>query len=214
MHDHDKLASKLWRLDNLYFIKTKDMRQVPLRLNRAQRDFLTRRSRKAYILKARQLGFTTACLIDMLDDTIFTPNMNSAIIAHERDKVVKLFEIVKRAFEHLDPILKPRVSFDNRNELYFLDLDSKIYVAMDTRGETVHNLHISELAYIENADRRMTGILESVPAGGKITYETTADGMMGYAFEEWNDPDSEFEKFFYPWFFDPDYATLRVRPGT
>jgi hypothetical protein len=39
-------------------------------LNWAQRNFLTRRQRRSYILKARQLGFSTACLIDMLDDTI------------------------------------------------------------------------------------------------------------------------------------------------
>lgn len=34
------LADKLWRVDNLHVIKTEDMRQVSLQLNRAQRDFL------------------------------------------------------------------------------------------------------------------------------------------------------------------------------
>lgn len=202
----DKLADKLWRLDNLYFIKTKHRQLSPMLLNWAQRDFLTRRKLRSYILKARQLGFSTACLIDMLDDTINTPNMNSAIVAHKADKVVKLFEIVKRAYEHLDPIIRPKVSYDNRNELYFPELDSKIYVTMDTRSETVHNLHVSELAYIKDAEERMTGILESVPDDGKITFETTADGMAGYAFEEWVNEDSEFNKFFYPWFFNPEYA--------
>ena len=48
---------------------------------------------------------------------------------------MKLFEIVKRGFDLLDPVMKPRVSYDNRNELYFPDLDSKIYVAIATRGE-------------------------------------------------------------------------------
>jgi hypothetical protein len=69
----EKLVDKLWRLDNLYFIKTKQRQQAPLLLNWAQRDFLTRRKRRSYILKARQLGFSTACLIDMLDDTIRPP---------------------------------------------------------------------------------------------------------------------------------------------
>jgi hypothetical protein len=207
----DKIANKLWRLDNLYFIKTKRREKVPLQLNWAQRDFLTRRTNKSYILKARQLGFSTACLIDLLDDTIHNANTNSAIIAHKQDKVVKLFEIVKRAFEGLDPRYRPRVSLDNRNELYFPDLDSKIYVAMDTRSETVHNLHVSELAFIEHADEKMMGILESVPEGGKITYETTANGMVGYAYDEWTTGDSEFEKFFYPWYQQPSYAVLAGR---
>src|SRR5437762_2413393 len=93
--EETKLADKLWRLNNLYFIKTKDRKLVPLQLNAAQTDYFTRRGKKNYILKARQLGFSTACLIDMLDDTMFTPNTNSAILAHEKQKVVKLFEIVK-----------------------------------------------------------------------------------------------------------------------
>ncbi len=61
--------------------------------------FVTRRKRKPYILKARQLGFTTARLIERLDDMIPAPNMNAALIAHEPDTVVKLFAIVKRAFD-------------------------------------------------------------------------------------------------------------------
>jgi hypothetical protein len=214
MVEQSKLADKLWRLDNLYFIKTKQRQQLPMFLNWAQRDFITRRKLRSYILKARQFGFTTVGLIDMLDDTIFTPNMNSAIVAHKADKVVKLFEIVKRAYEHLDDRIRPRASYDNRNELYFPDLDSKIYVTMDTRSETVHNLHISELAYVPEAEERMTGILESVPEDGKITYETTANGMAGYAFEEWTNPDSEFAKFFYPWFKNPEYAINTVRSIT
>jgi hypothetical protein len=37
----------------------------------------------------------------------------------------------------------------------------------------------------------------------------TANGMAGYAFEEWTNADSEFAKFFYPWFMNPEYH----RPG-
>ena len=47
-----------WLGDNLYFIKTKDMRQVPMRLNWAQRDFIAKCSPKSFILKARQLRST------------------------------------------------------------------------------------------------------------------------------------------------------------
>jgi hypothetical protein len=201
----DKLTDKLWRLNNLYYIKTKEKRLVPLKLNKAQRDYFTRRGLRNYILKARQLGFSTACLIDLLDDAIFVPNTNAAIIAHEKVKVVQLFEIVQRAFSNLPPGLKPRVSLENRNELYFPDIDSKIYVALDTRSGTVHNLHVSELAFIRNAEQMMAGTLESVPKEGKITYETTANGMSNYAFDEWVDANSEFGKFFFNWMWDDDY---------
>lgn len=199
------LGDKLWRLNNLYNIKTKDRKLVPMKLNPAQEHYVLNRALWSFILKARQLGFSTLGLIDILDDTIFNKNVSSAILAHEQQKVVRLFEIVKRAFDGLPDAIKPRVSLDNRNELYFPDLDSKIYVTMDTRGETVNNLHVSELAFIRGAEARLAATLESVPLGGKVTFETTANGMAGYAYDEWVDEVSEFKKFFYNWMWDTDY---------
>lgn len=203
----NKLTDKMWRMNNLYYILTKKKKLAPIELNSAQKDYLERKSRRNYILKARQLGFSTYGLIDLLDETIWHKNTISAIVAHEKQKVVKLFEIVKRAYDNLpnDPRLKPRVSIDNRNELYFPDTNSKIYVTVDTRGETVHNLHVSELAFIRHADIKLAATLESVPIDGMITYETTANGMANYAFEEWNDKESEYKKFFYNWLWDPEY---------
>jgi len=203
----NKLADKVWRMHNLYYIQTKDSKLVPMPLNKAQRDYLTRRKKRNYILKARQLGFSTIGLIDLLDETMYNRNVNTAIVAHEKQKVVKLFEIIKRAYENLpnDPRIKPRASIENRNELYFPDIGSKIYVTVDTRGETAHRLHISELAFIANAEAKLAATLESVPKHGMITFETTANGMSNYAFSEWNDSNSEFEKFFYNWLWDDDY---------
>ena len=225
----EKLKDREWRLNHLYKIKTKDQKQVTFKWNLAQDDYNLNKVEKNMILKARQHGFTTDGLLDLLDRTISTPNTNSAIIAHEQKTVQTLFEIVKRGYENLPPQLKPRVSFDNRNELYFPDLDSKIFVALDTRGHTVHNLHISEVAFIMNAEEKMAGILESVPKGGRITLESTANGMGGYFYEEWDNPRSEFKKHFYNWMWadeyreptdksieelDSEYRELSVRYGT
>lgn len=201
-----KLQNKDWRMAHLYFLKTTDRRLQVYRRNFAQSNYSLRKKLLNMILKARQLGFSTECLIDLLDETINTPNTNSAIIAHERDKVVKLFEIVKRAFENMPDGTKPRVSFDNRNELYFPDLDSKIYVTLDTRSETVHNLHWSEVAFTPQAENKAAAIFASVPKGGKITLETTANGMSGYFFDEWEDKDSKFTKHFYNWLWETRYA--------
>jgi len=223
------LSDKEWRMSHLYKIKTKDQRLVKYKWNLAQEDYNQNKVSMNIILKARQHGFTTDGLLDMLDRSISTKNTNSAIVAHEQKKVQTLFEIVKRGYENLPEQLRPRVSFDNRNELYFPELDSKIYVALDTRGDTVHNLHISEVAFITNAEEKMTGILESVPKGGRITLESTANGMGGYFFDEWENPHSEFKKHFYNWMWaeeyreptlktldelDAEYRELAVRYGT
>lgn len=224
-----KLADRTWRLNHLYKIKTKDQKLKTFRWNIAQADYNEAKTELNIILKARQHGFSTEGLIDLLDRTITTPNTNSAIVAHEQKTVQTLFEIVKRAYENLPKELKPRVSFDNRNELYFPDLDSKIFVTLDTRGQTVHNLHVSEVAFIKNADEKMTGILESVPKGGRITLESTANGMGGMFYEEWCNPHGQFKKHFYNWMWaeeyreptdktieelDAEYRELSVRYGT
>ncbi len=200
-----KLSNKDWRMSHLYKIKTKNRELKTFKRNAAQTNYASRKALFNEILKARQLGFTTECLIDDLDDTITVPNTNTAIVAHERDKVVKLFEIVKRAYENMPGELKPRVSFDNRNELYFPDLDSKIYVTLDTRGETVNNLHWSEVAFTKGAEEKAAAIFASVPKGGRITLESTANGMSGYFYDEWEDKGSKFTKHFYSWLWQAEY---------
>lgn len=200
-----KLRDKSWRMSHLYRIQTKDRQLITYKRKLAQSNYATRKGLRNLILKARQLGFTTECLIDFFDDTITNRNTSTAIVAHRGDKVVKLFEIVKRAYENMPAELKPKVSLDNRNELYFPELDSKIYVTMDSRGETVHNLHVSEAHFITNAQDMLAGTLEAVPKDGHINLESTGNGVAGYFYEEWENNDSEYTKHFYNWLWDPDY---------
>lgn len=200
-----KLRNKDWRMSHLYKIQTKDRKLVTYKRKLAQANYAVRKRLRNLILKARQLGFTTECLLDFFDDTITNPNTSTAIVAHRGDKVVKLFEIVKRAYENMPEQLKPKASLDNRNELYFPELDSKIYVTMDSRGETVHNLHVSEAHFITNAQDMLAGTLEAVPKDGHINLESTGNGVAGYFYEEWENTDSEYTKHFYNWLWDPDY---------
>lgn len=202
---HKLLNDRIWRLSHMYKIKTKDKRLQILKPNSAQLAYLANETTRDIILKARQLGFSTLKLIELLDYAITTKNSSSAVIAHKKDTVQVLFEMVRLAYDNLPGPLKPRATYDNRNELYFPDLNSKIYVSMDTRGETVHNLHVSELAFVEGAEERMLGILESVPKDGIISFESTANGMTGYFFDVWEDQHSEFQKHFFNWTLDKDY---------
>lgn len=207
----NKLKDKEWRMSHLYKIITKKQQLVTYKRNQAQASYAARKTNTNVILKARQLGFSTECLIDLLDTTITTPHTNSAIVAHDAKKVMVLFETVKRAYQNMPEEIKPKASYENRNELYFPDLDSKIYVTLDTRSETVHNLHWSEVAFTKDAHRKAAGIFASVPKGGRITLESTADGMAGYFYEEWSDGQSEFKHHFYNWLWDPQYTEPTTR---
>jgi len=200
------LADKNWRKNHLYKIKTKDKRLAIMVGNEAQEDYREKQTDRDIILKARQLGFSTEKIIDYLDETVTNRNTTSAILAHKKEKVQTLFEIAKLAYKYLPARLKQRVSFDNRNELQFPDINSKIYITTDTRAETVHNLHISELAFMRNAEDVLLAALESVPEkGGKISIESTANGMVGPMYDIWDDPHSEFKKHFYNWMWDKEY---------
>lgn len=208
------LLSKEWRMNHLYKIKTKHKTLVTFKQNLAQKNYNLRKTNRNIILKARQLGFTTECLIDFFDDVINHKNTTCAIIAHKQDKVVKMFEIVKRAYDNMPETIeingelyrcKPYSSLENRNEIYFPELDSKIFVTMDTRSETVNDLHISEAHFIRNAEDMLAGTLESVPKGGNINLESTGNGVQGKFYEEWEDPDSEYTKHFYNWLWEEEY---------
>lgn len=201
-----KLRDKSWRMNHLYKVKTKDKKLITYKRNLAQANYAARKALRNIILKARQLGFSTEGLVDLLDDTVSNPNTNSAIVAHDGKKVIGLFEIVKRAYQSMPTELRPVASFDNRNELYFPELDSKIYVTLDTRSETVHNLHWSEVAFTKDAENKAAAIFASVPDSGKITLESTANGMSGFYYNEWEDPKSEFKKNFYNWMWDEGYT--------
>ena len=56
-----------WRLNNLYWILDKAGNPVKFQPNKAQAEYLRNRHYLNVILKARQLGFSTAIQIDMLD---------------------------------------------------------------------------------------------------------------------------------------------------
>jgi hypothetical protein len=200
-----KLENKMWRLSHLYKIRTKDAKLKVFVPKPAQLNYLENETKRDQILKARQLGFTTLKLVEQLDEVITTPNMVAALIAHRKDKVQSIFNIVKLAYKYLPQEIKPRASFDNKNELTFPDLDSKIFVALDTRSETVHNLHISELAFVRNPEEILAAALESVPPWGKISIESTANGNSGAFYDDWYNPKSEFKKHFYNWMSDPEY---------
>jgi len=169
------------------------------------------------ILKSRKEGVTTFYALFYLDDTLFTPNTTTVIIAHTREDVQKLFKIVKLAYRTCPDVItlsdgrewhKPRASYDNVNELTFGEINSTIYVALQGRGGTVNNLHISEVSKIpENVvDERMAAIMESVPNiefGSNISIETTANGMGGWFHDMWTFAEageSEFSPMFFSWF--------------
>lgn len=220
----EALKSKVWRLTHLYKIKDKEGILRVFDPNDIQWAYLEERANHRYnrILKARQLGMTTLTAIDMLDDALFTPGFSGAIIAHEREAVNKIFEIVKRAYENLPAWLKPVTNTDTKQAYRFVQdykgrqLDSEIYVAMKLRSTTVQWLHISEAAYIKDKQELEAGTKQAVPKSGRISEETTGNGFDEFfdsytqAKRDFTGDPMQYKTYFYAWHELEEYAL----PGT
>jgi hypothetical protein len=216
--DKKRMRNRWWRITHLYRIKTKEAGEsTRLILNPVQAVLPKYLDVWRYhlVLKARQQGISTFFLLWHLDATLFTPNCNTVILADSRENLGKLFQIIKYAYESCPSTIqladgtiwhKPVAKYDTRNELYFEGINSTIYVALKIRSTTVHRLHVSEWAFIKNAQKVLTATFAAVPKTGIITGETTANGMGGSFYEEWQNENSRFIKHFFGYQDHPDYC--------
>ena len=202
-HDIATILNKRWRMENCYKIRNELSQLVNLKFNEVQEDLwsycnkLKHRSIKIIQDKARKEGVSTYWLLYYLDDTMWTPNTTTCILAHTKTDVQKLFKIVKLAYNKCPNKIslqsgkvwnKPSASYDNINELTFGDINSTIYVALENRGDTINNLHVSEAAHVKDSDKIVT-TMAAVPenARSNISVESTANGVGDWFEETWSD---------------------------
>jgi hypothetical protein len=211
--------NRRWRLNHLYKIKTEEKSLEVFKFNEIQEELYRQceaqnhQNIKIIIDKYRKGGVSTFWLIYYLDDTLWNPYTTTAILAHRRDDVQKLFRIVKTAYATCPPRLatksgyvwvKPKAFYDNKNELTFNSIRSSIYVGLENRGDTINNLHISEAAYIQNAEETLTATLGAVPKSGKanISIESTANGIGDWFQETYAEAEAgqgAYMAFFFGW---------------
>lgn len=222
MNRDPRLRNKWWRITHLYKILDKEGQLVVFKPSRVQLMIMAAIGPRlrARILKYRQGGVTTLFVILNLDDALWTPGFSAAIIAHERQTLDKIFEVVSRAYENMPESIKPVTSSDTVRKLHFdrtfdgEKLDSEIYVALKLRGGTVQSLHVTERAYIEGDKSREleAGSKQAVPMTGRITEETTGNGYNEYYdsfMDDFNNPNPSYLDYlalFFAWHEDPQYT--------
>lgn len=216
------LASREWRLNNLYKIKTKEGEILDFKLNYHQ-NLLLKPHYLNIVLKARQLGISTYSSLMFLDCCLWNSNVNAAIIADSRPVAREIFiDKVMFAYENLPDFVKklcPATKY-NVNEMRFAN-GSVFRVATSLRGGTVQLLHITEFAKIcqenpKKANEIMSGALNSVQAGQFICIESTARGREGHFYnlvkqaQANQDSNIQYGKldwklWFFPWWEDKEY---------
>ena len=199
------IKNQKWRLDNLYFIVTKDGDKIVFSMNRAQKHFYDTYINTPHpfyrhvILKSRQLGFTTFIDLFILDSILFNPNKEGIVIAHKVQDATEIFDKkieyalrnmaddIKGAFFKINhrSARKVQVTIDYGPEQ---GSTSSIAVSVSGRSGTYHYVHISEfakmcVAFPKRADEVETGTFPTVPFDGFIFIESTAEGMAGRFYE-------------------------------
>lgn len=225
------LSSKLWRLDNLYYIKDKDSKIGPMRLNNSQRKVLTQyKHKRKIILKSRQQGISTLYLAYNLDSCIFDDGTEAGIQSYgikEAEKLSNRAELMWDMFpQAVKDLLGVSVISNNQSGMYFSN--RSILKIGNFRGDTLQSLHVSELGKIakkfpDKAKELKTGAFQAVSSKNIITIESTAEGKSGLFYEMWDKAVRkkllgvelnalDFEPIFLPWYADPDCQIFTETP--
>jgi len=202
-----EFSNKEYRAQRLYKIVNKSGVTVPLLKNPIQKQIDQSKSKRKLILKARQFGVTTNEVIKMLDFVLWNDNKTACILAHEQDAIKKIFKIARYAYKCLPYPFQMELEKGGGSlyEMRFSHNNSKIYCDLESRGDTIHWLHISEAAFIDDSSR-VIATMQAVPIDGIITFESTPNGLGNWFYDLWSDPTQNYDKIFCPWFFHAEYA--------
>ena len=186
-----------------------------LKLNRAQREYSARCSRRNIVLKARQVGITTYIAARFFIQTITRPGTLTVQVAHSEESAQAIFRIVHRFWEQLPnsrvrrgALVKSR---SNIGQIIFPRLDSeyRVETAGDNagRGMTIHNLHCSEVSrWPRGAEDTLASLRAAVVPEGEIVLESTPNGAAGLFYEEWENAEEHgYVRHFFPWWYEPSY---------
>ena len=170
-------------IEKNFEIVSKKMELVAYILNEVQLAYLRFGSGEDIILKARQQGFSSLILAIFTVDFLTKANSRQIIIADSTENAGELLDRVKlyiESYEEKNGVKVP-MKYNSKNELYHEVLHSRYTIGTANkvnlgRSKTITNLHCSEVAFYPNIQAIMTGVVQAVVPGGRVIFETTANG--------------------------------------
>lgn len=215
MHDFEFYKKAI---EKMFMIVDMDMRSVPFLLKPPQDRILKELASMDIILKARKEGISSLILAMFTVDFLTIENISCVVISHEDKATQRLFDKVHYFLDSMKQTwpgeLPYKLKYNSKHELVNTVKNSHYYVGTAGarafgRGDTINNLHISELSNWPEQERMMRGILNSVSTSGRVFIETTANGMGDYFYKLWTrsrEGGGAFRTHFLPWFELPDYV--------
>lgn len=95
------LQDQKWRLNHLYYIKTKEQGIIRFKMNWAQEYLFDHLHTRNNILKARQLGMSTFTSLYILDSCLFIPNYEAGIVDKTDDDAKEKLRKIRVAFDYM-----------------------------------------------------------------------------------------------------------------
>lgn len=202
-----------------------------LLVERVLDDLVHGRPVRYIILKARQMGLST--VIEALCYWWTTTHrfVNSVIIAHETEAASNLYKMFRRYYDFSHQIFQPDRKYNTKKDLVFdvedqvkedyrarglnspgLGSEIKTMVAKEGKGrsDTINFFHGSEVAFWEANSDVVSSALQAVPLAAETFafLESTANGVGGYFYDEWQlamKGESAFKPLFFAWHEHPKY---------
>ena len=184
------LGNKWWRMNNLYMVENEQGELVRFKLRPVQEFLFKNMWWLNDVLKARQLGFSTAIDIWLLDEALFNKNLKCGIIAQDQKAAGEIFRTkIEVPYDNLPTWLKASLPLKSRRGgsqggFMLFRNGSSIQVANSFRSGTMQRLHISEhgkicAKYPDKAKEVRTGTLNTIHDGCIAFIESTAEGVGG-----------------------------------
>lgn len=205
-------------------IQDKQGRVVPFMLKPAQDHYWDNRTEADIVLKAAQMGFTTAIQAEMFLDALFIPGLEVIYVAQREASAKRLFEVTQRFYRALPAEVLPQVNADSSHMLKFgWDNGAESTIEIGTarsksfgRGRPVHRALFTEVAFYEgDEENTMAGIVARIPHGGRYVEESTANGQTGKFYEDYQGAlkhENSLTPHFYGWWWEPEYAIEDDQP--
>ncbi len=170
---------------------------------------------RAIILKGRQQGCSTYVAARFYWKLSHLSGVRAFILTHLETATQNLYQIVRRFHDNCPDLIKPYSGVNNSKELIFSKLDSgyKLGTAKSSgvgRSDTIQFLHGSEIAFWQNAESHISGLLQAVSDvdNTEVIFESTSDGADGLFYKIAMDAKNnlgEYQLIFIPWFWQDEY---------
>lgn len=220
MNNIEKLADPKFYLEHFCRIKGKEGKGLePFILKPAQLDIFNviQNNNRIIIMKARQIGFSTAVTGFFYHKTITTPGVTSALVGYNNDLTAELLDKIKTFYSTTPDAIKPTIHYNSKFEISFPKWDSKILVLPSTenvgRGYTINYALLTEVPFWDKAEEKLVTLEASVPINGKIVIESSPGAVGDYFHRMWVS-ENDYIKKEYGWWWnysEEEVETIRRR---